>query len=426
MARLSGSYSQLGTESARPREDARALVVGGGIGGLATAIALARLGLPSLVLERQAEFSEAGAGIQLGPNGMRVLAELGVDRALAPMAARPDHLDIREGASGSRLATVPFGTTIATRHGAPYVSAHRADLQRALLEVARATPGIEIATGFEVADIAQSEHDVTVIATDGRREPGHVAVAADGLWSRVRRRVFGAAAPGFSFRSAARTLIPVEALPALRGTAGIFGADHVGIWLAPRTHVVHYPVRAGTLIAVVVVTEDDWQDAEWSAPDDAERIARRTASLAASLRAFLALAPEWRKWSLFDVPPLAAWTCGRVALLGDAAHPVMPFLAQGGVLALEDAITIAQCLARGWSDPPAALVDYERRRRARAIAVQDGSRDNGRIYHMGGMMALARNTVLRATPPHRLLARYDWLYGWKPDPLPTTAVAASA
>lgn len=388
------------------------LIVGGGIGGLATAIALDRAGIATLVLERHPEFSEAGAGIQLGPNGMRILAELGVDRVLEPMAGRPDHLEIRDGESARDLARVPLGAVIAARHGAPYRTAHRADLQAALLEVARASPRVTIRGGFEVADVVQSGEDATVVAIDGRREHGACVIAADGLWSRVRSRVFGAGQLGFSFRSAARALIPAAQV------TPTFGPDHVGIWLAAKTHVVHYPVRGGAEIAVVVVTEDDWRGAEWSAPADRNSLAERTRRLAPELRAFLALAPEWRKWSLFDVPPLATWTWGRVALLGDAAHPVMPFLAQGGVLALEDAITIAGCLARGLDNPAAAFVDYERRRRARAIAVQDGSRDNGRIYHLSGLMAGGRNLVLRSSSPAKLLARYDWLYGWRPEPLP--------
>lgn len=402
------------TAAPRAAKD-QVLIVGGGIGGLATAIALDRVGIGSLVLERNPEFSEAGAGIQLGPNGMRVLAELGADRILEPVAGKPENLEIRDGETARALASVPFGARIAARYGAPYRTAHRADLQMALLTVARASPHIVIRTGFEVADAEQTDHDATVIATDGRREHGCAIIAADGLWSRIRQRSFGAAVPGFAFRTAARTLIPAsEVAPA-------FGAGHVGIWLAPKVHVVHYPVRGGAMIAVVVVTEDDWRDAEWSAPDDAGRVAARTARLASDLRGFLALAPEWRKWSLFNVPPLPAWTWGRVALLGDAAHPVLPFLAQGGVLALEDAITIAGCMARGRDNPAAAFADYERRRRKRALAVQDGSRDNGRIYHMAGIAAVARNLVLRASSPESLLARYDWLYRWTPEPLPVGA-----
>ncbi len=415
-ARASDPTAESADLSASPRSRSRSpiLIAGGGIGGLATAIALDRAGIPSIVLERQAEFSEAGAGIQLGPNGMRVLAALGVDSVLEPVTGKPERLDIRDGASARLLAQIPLGAAIAARHGAPYRTAHRADLQAALLEVARRASRISIVTGFEVADIEQTGADATAIAVDGRRQHGPGLIAADGLWSRVRARAFGAQPLHFSFRSAARALIPADAVEAM------FGTTHVGIWLAPRTHVVHYPVRDGALIAVIVVTEDTWRGAEWAAPAEGQQIAARASRLAPEVRRFLALAPEWRKWSLFDVPPLPTWTWGRVALLGDAAHPVLPFLAQGGVLALEDALAMARCVADAGDNLPAAFVQYETLRRSRAIRVQDGSRENGRLYHLGGVMAAGRNLVLRSSSPERLLARYDWLYGWRPEaPAPT-------
>lgn len=384
------------------------LVAGGGIGGLAAALALAQRGIASKVLERQGEFSAAGAGIQLGPNGMRILATLGVAARLEPSAGRPEGIDVYDAPTGERLTRLPLGKWITERHGAPYRTAHRADLQAALLAAARETPAIEIVTGALVERIDETGSGVEAVLEDGERISGRAAIGADGLWSRIRRQTFAAPALPKPVRTASRTVISASAV------AAKFSGPNVGLWLAPNAHVVHYPVRAGKEIAVIVVLKDDWQGAaDWATPAIRADIDLAVAKLAPELGRFLSHASEWRKWSLFDVPPLPAWSKGRVALIGDAAHPPLPFLAQGGVMAIEDAYVLAKAIADAGDDLGGALKRYEAIRRPRGLAVLNASRSNGRIYHMSGVPARARNAVMRLVPGERLMARYDWLYGWK-------------
>jgi salicylate hydroxylase len=386
------------------------LIAGGGIGGLATAVALARLGRASRILERNTAFSEAGAGIQIGPNGMRVLELLGADQALRAAAVEPQEIRVIDGLSGSELAALPLGRWIAERHGAPYCVAHRADVQNALLARARQEPLVSIHTGFSVAGFAEIAEGVKVSSIKGEEFRGAALVAADGMWSAVRP-LLGAPPLPHATRIAARTVVAAGRAPEPFRSPAIF------LWLAPRAHVVHYPVRGGAEIAVVAIFESAWRGQEWATLAERELLLEKLAGFAPLLRRFLAATGEWRKWSLFDAPPLPSWTKGRVALLGDAAHPLLPFLAQGGVLALEDAVTLAAHLQAGNGSPERGFAAYARERRPRARQVQDASRRNGRMYHLAGVTAAARNLALRYTPPERLMASYDWLYGWRPPRL---------
>lgn len=384
------------------------LIAGGGIGGLATALMLARQGTPSIVLERRPAFSEAGAGIQLGPNGMHILRQLGVDGHLAPLAAVPEALTAYRGRDARVLSRMPLGREIEARHGAPYWVAHRADLQQALLAAIADEPLVTIRTGWDVVSLVQAASGVTVKSRAGDELAGPGLIAADGVWSFVRREVLMAPPLPAGRHTAARTVIPAEMVPPL------FRKNEVGAWLAPFAHVVHYPVRAGREVAVVVVVEGSWTGADWSSPSDVDEVLGHMRGFSREVMDFVALGHDWRKWSLSEVPPLEHWTDGRVTLLGDAAHPPVPFLAQGGVMALEDAATIAGALTAARGDVVAAFGDYEQQRRPRIARVLAASIENGRIYHLSGLMAAARDMTLRVMPPRRILARYDWLYGWRP------------
>lgn len=384
------------------------LIAGGGIGGLATALALARRGIASHVLERRAEYAEEGAGIQLGPNGTRILAELGVANALEPHVGVPEAIVVREGATGAVLARLPLGTWIAERHGAPYWVAHRADLHRALRETAQNEALVSLSMDFGVAGIAAGARTVAIADERGGAATGSALIAADGIWSTIRTRDFRGRAPRFAGKSAARTVLPIDAVPAeLR-------RPETALWLFADAHVVHYPVAAGRELAIVVIVADREGSAEWSTPVAPDWVRRRLPPCAPALRALVAQAADWKTWALQDLPMPQAWARGLVALLGDAAHPIYPFLAQGGVLALEDAAVLAESLARSPGDVTGALVSYARQRRPRAHRVIEASRLNGRIYHLSGLAAAARNLALRTVPPELLMARYDWLYGWRP------------
>ena len=382
------------------------LIAGGGIGGLATAIALAGHGIPSRVLERRAQFSEAGAGIQLGPNGVRILRRLGVEADLAPLVGRPHEIKVFSGGSGTELTRLPLGDWIEARHGAPYWVAHRQDLQASLLAGARRSGLIELVPGFDVARFADGKGAVRVEAGSGTTAEGRALVCADGVFSRLRTKIAREARLQFGGKTAARTVLDAAAAPQL-------DADAIGVWMARDAHVVHYPVRRGREIAVVVILDEDWQEEDWSASAETGKLQEALARLAPVLGEALAAANDWRRWALFDSDPLPVWSRGRVTLLGDAAHPLLPFLAQGGSLALEDAVTVSDALARAGDDVEGALAAYENARRARAARVMVAARRNGRIYHLSGVAAVARNAVLRALPPERIMAGYDWVYGWK-------------
>lgn len=384
------------------------LIAGGGIGGLALALALARIGRRSVVLEQRETFATAGAGIQLGPNGVRVLQRLGVADALRPLVGVPEAVRVHDGRTARVLADLPLGDWIAARHGAPYWVAHRGDLAAALLTAARAERCIELRPDFAFASVDETLDGVEITSAGGATIAGAALVGADGLWSQVRRVVCPQAVPQFAGATATRAVIPVAEAGALPTTV-------VGLWLTPGIHVVHYPVRAGAEIAVVVIAAEDFRGRDWDAETDRALLLARLGGFHARLTAALARAPAWRKWALHGLLPLPAWSSGRVALMGDAAHPMLPYLAQGGVLALEDAATLADCLAARPGEEPGAFRDFESRRRARAGQVQATSRRQGRIYHLAPPLSWARDAVLRLAPGPWLMSGYDWLYGWRTD-----------
>ena len=382
------------------------LIAGGGIGGLATAIALAGHGIPSRVLERRAQFSEAGAGIQLGPNGVRTLRRLGIEKDLAPNAGQPREIKVFSGGSGTVLTRLPLGGWIEARHGAPYWVAHRQDLQASLLVGTRRSGLIELVPGFEVVSFVTGSEAVRVEGSDGAGAEGRALICADGVFSRLRAHIDGRARLRFAGKMAARAVLDASV------AAPILDAEAIGVWMAPNVHIVHYPVRGGREIAVVVIMDEDWQGEEWSTPADPARLQAALAPFAPSLQAALAPFTDWRQWALFESDPLAKWSLGRATVLGDAAHPLLPFLAQGGSLALEDAVMLADALAAAGGDVESAFASYENARQARTARVMAAAQRNGRIYHLSGVAALARNAVLRALPPERIMAGYDWIYGW--------------
>ena len=295
------------------------------------------------------------------------------------------------------------------RFGAPYRVAHRADLQAALYGAVQEAPGISLVTGFEVADWREVDASVEVVSEAGTRERGIALVGADGLWSVVRRRLFPEHPLTYAGKMAARTMIPAQL------AAPNFSAPVTGVWLGRDAHVVHYPVRGHREIAVVVIVDETAPREGWGGEIDAKAVLGRLGGFSAELMEFLDLGVEWRVWSLYDPPPLPVWSSGRVGLIGDAAHPILPFLAQGGAMAIEDAETLASLIAIKPGDPAAALARLETLRGARVRRTQDASRANGRIFHLHGAAGLARNVALGLMPGRLMMGRYDWLYGWNGD-----------
>lgn len=385
------------------------LIAGAGIAGLAAAIALGRKGIASRVLERRAVFHEAGAGIQIGPNGVKALRALGVADALHPLAGRPDFIAVRDARSGRQLADLPLGNWIEQRHGAPYWTMHRADLHDALLAKARGSPGVSITMGADIVSASEIASGVRLTAREGAGFTGEAVIAADGLWSVLRRGVVGGGRIRHAGRRAYRTVLPAHS------TQPDLGAQTtVGLWLAPGIHVVHYPVRSGAEIAMVLVVNETDPLEGWHRDVSPGEIAHHSRALAPALAALIETSASWKAWSLWRVPHPERLARGRVALAGDAAHPMLPFLAQGGVMALEDAIVLAECLGKAHCTADEAFTAYDLLRRGRVRRVSETARRNGMVYHLSGGAAFARDLVLRATPGQRLMAGYDWLYGHDP------------
>ncbi len=384
------------------------LIAGAGIAGLATAIALSAKGFAVRVLEKRSELSEAGAGIQIGPNGVKALGALGVRAAVEAVAFRPDAIAIYDGQSGARLTTLPLGAQIERHHRAPYLTLLRADLQRVLLKAARNAPGVTIEFGFDLAGIAEHSEGIEVTSADGRHGSGAALIGTDGLWSRVGAWQ-GAHPPAPTGYAAYRATLPRSQE---NDPSKLFSGDGVGLWLGRTAHVVHYPVAGGALLNMVAIVQSSSAFEDWDQPGAVADLTPHVSRLSPKLRALLSRAPSWRRWTVFAQPQTGAWAKGCTVRIGDAAHPILPFLAQGAVMALEDAVALADVLAASPTDPATAFARFEALRRPRVIRVAAASVRNGVVYHLTGPAGLARNAVLRLTPPARLLGQYDWLYGY--------------
>jgi salicylate hydroxylase len=389
------------------------IIAGAGIGGLTAALAIAQRGCPVVVFDQAPRLEEAGAGIQLSPNASRILIALGLGEPLQRHVVAPEELRVMNAQSAQVLARAPLGVEAEGRYGAPYWMIHRGDLQAVLLEAVHAHPDITLNLGARVEDFAVHSNGVTISALASHRaveERGRALIAADGLWSTMRARLGHADAPRFARHTAWRALAPAdELIPDLRAPA-------VNLWLGRDAHLVHYPVRGGSLINVVAIIRDDWREEGWNEPGLRTDILARFSPerWPKAVRVLLAAPQRWHKWALYDRAPTAHWGQGPVTLLGDAAHPMLPYLAQGAAMAIEDAAVLAQRLADTPGDPAGAMRRYERLRRARTARAQRAARQNGRAYHMGSAGAVLRTLALLAMGGQRLIARYDWLYGWKP------------
>ena len=383
------------------------LIVGGGIGGLTLALTLSRHGIKSHILEAREVFSEVGAGIQLGPNAGRILARLGLMDDIAKRASAPKEIRIRSAETGGDLATLPLIPYMEERFFAPYLTMRRVDLQSVLLEHVLGDDAITVSNGFKLEKTRSSLGDITAISEKGDEISGAALVGSDGIWSVTREIVAPGHPLNFSGKTAWRTLIPNSDLP-----NGI-DADKIGLWLGDNAHLVHYPVGGDSdEINIVAVIDDQTEDRHWSQAAEKSEIEAHYDKWAPAAKMLIKSATTWRKWSLYTTKPLANWHQGRICLLGDAAHPVLPFLAQGGVLAIEDAFILADCINDNDDDIDLAFSVYETQREPRASRVQSRSQKNGTIYHMKKPISVARDLVLKNSSATSLIGRYDWLYGY--------------
>ncbi len=392
------------------------IIAGAGIGGLSAALMLAQAGFRVTLVEQTERLQETGAGIQLSPNATRILIALGLGPRLQRDAFVPAGVTIRT-ASGSDLTRFALGSYAETRYGAPYWCIHRSDLQAALLEAVRPSPDIVLRLGTRVEDFVVHAHGVS--AACSRRganadEHGIGLIGADGLWSVLRGRLGLRARPEFRQRTAWRTMLPADQVPPE------FRSDDVQLWLGHSAHLVLYPVKGGALINMVAIVTDRWAEPGWTAEGNRHELLERFSPWhwAEPTRELLAIPTQWTKWALFDLAPLPRWSEGPVTLLGDAAHPMLPFLAQGAAMAIEDAAVLAGTMARDPDHPATAMRRYERARRRRVGRVQREARRNGRIYHQTAGEALLRNLFLRTAGGLVLPRRYKWLYDRRIAPPP--------
>jgi salicylate hydroxylase len=387
------------------------VIAGAGIGGLTAALTLARVGMRATVLEQAPQLETAGAGIQLSPNATRILLALGLGERLRVTAVEPYAVRVISGPSAREIVRIPLGRYAENRYGAPYWVIHRADLQLALADAARAHADITLRLATRAEDYASHRNGVSLLARSAghvTEEQGIALIGADGIWSSVRERLRRQRAPRFTHRTAWRALVPADAL------APQWREPYVHLWLGMESHLVHYPVKGGALVNIVAIVDDEWNEQGWSASGEPAEVLRRFArwSWSEDARDIVATPERWHKWALFERPPQAG--SGAVGLLGDAAHPMSPFVAQGGAMAIEDAAVLASCFAQHSDNPAKALRAYERARRKRIARVRKLSRRQGRTYGLTCPEAWIRNMVMRRVGGERLLTRFDWLYGWAP------------
>ena len=382
------------------------LVAGGGIGGLAAALALARQGLPVRVLEQASGIGEIGAGIQLGPNAFSAFDALGVGERTRSQAVYTDRLVMMDAVDESEVASVPVGDAFRKRFGNPYAVSHRADVHLALHEAAMASGLIEILTSTHVERIEPDGSGVAAVDAQGRRHVGAALVGADGVKSTVRQQFVGDAVR-VSGHVVYRAVVDAAEFPQdLKWNAPC-------VWVGPNCHLVHYPLRGGEQYNVVV-TFHSRKPEEWGVTEGSQdEVMSYFTGIRAKPRQLLSLPRSWKRWATADREPIARWTYGRVTLLGDAAHPMMQYLAQGACMALEDAVTLGEAVRTSGGDLDRAFQRYEAARVTRTARVVYGTREMGRVYHAQGVERLVRNELWKGRAPERFYDALEWLYGWK-------------
>ena len=384
------------------------LIAGGGIGGLAAALALARVGLEVHVLEQAAEIGEIGAGVQFGPNAFAACDALGIGADTRRLAVYTDRMELLDAVDESVVCSVPFGDAFRRRFANPYAVIHRADVHGALLDGARRTGRIEISTGVRVERIEAGDDIVEVIDAAGAVHRGAALIGCDGVKSACRRQLVGDAVR-VSGHVVYRAVVDAAEFPAdLRINAPV-------VWAGPDCHLVHYPLRSGEQFNLVVTFHSRQQE-EWGVSEgSAAEVQSYFQGISERPRRLLGLPRSWKRWATADREPVARWSFGRCTLLGDAAHPMLQYLAQGACMALEDAATLGAAVKAHAGDLTSALARYERSRIARTARVVLMTREMGRVYHASGVERLVRNDLWTGRTPERFYDALEWLYGWRPE-----------
>jgi salicylate hydroxylase len=391
-------------------------VAGAGIGGLTAALALAARGFRVVVLEKADRLVEVGAGLQLSPNASRILVDLGLTERLGRRAVTPEAISIMSARAGGEISRLPLGAAASSRAGAPYWVVHRADLQTALQGAVNDNPDIELRLGCQFEDLTAHAKGLTVVQRSGnmrRQDLAMALIGADGIWSSVRHHLFPETQPQFAGLIAWRGTLDARQLPRE------YTAARVQLWMGPHAHLVAYPISGARQINIVAVVPGTWNRPGWSAEGNGLELKEAFASSRwpSPARMMISAVDDWRKWALFTLPEGGEWSEGAIALLGDAVHGMLPFAAQGAGMAIEDAAVLAHALSEGPLETAAgvaaALRRYTKLRRARVARVRRAAQSQGRIYHLTGPMALARDLAIKAIGPQRMLARQNWIYDWR-------------
>ena len=384
----------------------RILIAGGGIGGLAAAIGLAQKGLKVLVLEKAAQLGEIGAGIQLGPNAFHAFDYLGVGETARNMAVYIDNLRLMDALSGDEITRIPLDDAFRSRMGNPYAVVHRGDLHGVFLKACQAHANVELRTSSGVTGYDQDANGVTAILADGSRVDGLALIGADGLWSNIRKQMLNDGAPRVSGHTTYRSVIPTEDMPEdLRWNAAT-------LWAGPKCHIVHYPLQGWKTFNLVVTYHNDAPEPVAGKPVSHDEVRRGFEHVAPVAKQIIDKGTDWKLWVLCDRDPVLNWTDGRVALLGDAAHPMLQYFAQGACMAMEDAVALSHVLGESRDDLPSRLEIYQNMRHLRTARVQLQSREIGQhVYHPAGAHAALRNAVMSSRSPGEWYDQIDWLYG---------------
>ncbi len=381
------------------------IIIGGGIGGMAAAIALGRRGFATHVLEQASAFGEVGAGIQLGPNVFRAFEALGVRDQIVADAWFPQNLEMRDALTGASITKIPVGAGFKQHFGEPYGVTHRADIHKTLMDAAAAQPHSVLETNARVESFEDNGDGVRVHLADGRTIEGRAIIGCDGLWSKTREYVVGDGAPIVSGHIAYRAVLPRAEVP-----EDLWSGDVI-LWAGPKTHLVQYPLRRGELFNLVAVFHSDRYEEGWNAEGDIDELMHRFAGERPEVMRLLERIETWRMWVLCDREPVKNWSRGRVTLLGDAAHPMLQYLAQGANMACEDALRLAEEITSTPNDLADAFLRYQQARYLRTGRVQTMARIYGEFYHAAGVKAELRNAALGGRTAEQSWAGMDWLYG---------------
>lgn len=382
------------------------VIAGGGIGGLATAVGLARKGVRSIVLEQAAELGEIGAGIQIAPNAFHCFDYLGVGDQARAGAVFIDRLRLMDAMSGEELVHVPLDEPFRRRFRNPYAVVHRADLHGVLLAACRESGLVDIRTSHRVERYEQDGTSVRVYCAGRDPVEGLALIGADGLRSPVRAQLVNDGEPKVSGHSTYRSVIPTEQMPNdLRWNAAT-------LWAGPKCHLVHYPLKGWKVFNLVVTCHNDVTEAAAGVPVSFEEVMQGFQHIHPLAKKVIEHGSNWKLWVLCDRDPVDNWIDGRVALLGDAAHPMLQYFAQGAAMAMEDAVALSHVVEAYPEDIEKALAAYQALRLARTARVQIGSRLIGEyIYHPAGVKALVRNSVMQSRSTEEYYDRLEWLYG---------------